>query len=71
MSDRQSGLYLFEFDYDFPEITTGDVAVYPNPISSGDKITFYVSDLDPESYQFELIDYNGKIVFSEFTSFNY
>lgn len=73
VSDRQRGLFLVEFDYEFPEHynTTTNVSVYPTIMGSGGEITFYVEDYISESYTFEIMDYNGKIVHEGSTVFNY
>lgn len=72
VSDRQSGLYLFRFDYDFPILETGEkVSVYPNPSKNNNTLTFYIDDYDALEYQYEIINVRGQVVFSETSKFNY
>ena len=62
VSDRISGLYLFDFDRDFFEQAQSPSALncYPNPVSSGGTISIRTANDDISSFAITLKDQTGK-----------
>jgi choice-of-anchor B domain-containing protein len=69
LSDRNSGFYLFNFDRDFfINQASEDVLVYPNPADKKDSIFIRIPYDKMNSFSFELLDLDGKLINSSVIS---
>ncbi len=74
VSDRQNGLFLFQFDED--EYTRNEkeekLSIYPNPLISNNNLTVKLNEKFVDKIEVEIYDYTGKAVgiFSNY-NFNY
>ncbi len=66
VSDRVHGLFLIDFDQTiFSSSVSGDLAIYPSPINSGETVTVRLSNFNIEDFIYRVIDHSGRIVYSE------
>ena len=64
VSDRISGLFLFDFNRDLFEMSSPSegLQVYPNPIESGDQVVVRLSDGTSSSFSVRVLSATGAIV---------
>lgn len=64
VSDRISGLFLFDFNRDLFETSapSEELQVYPNPIESGDQVVVRLSDGTSSSFSVRVLSATGAIV---------
>lgn len=62
VSDRQNGLFLFDFDREAALKSSGveGFTVFPNPISSGEPL--FVSHSELQDFELRIFDLNGKLI---------
>ena len=65
VSDRISGLYLFDFERELFESTptSQELQAYPNPIESGSKMLVRLPERSPSSFSLKVISVNGATVY--------
>ena len=65
VSDRQNGLFLFDFDRDvFSTSHEGDVTIYPSLIENNSPLTIKMNDIDITTFEIDIIDAKGKVCFN-------
>ena len=71
VSDRISGLYLFEFDHSLFDLVSeqDEPLIYPNPLSKGEQITLRLPSDVATSFRIRLFDEKGALL-KEVTSLN-
>ena len=64
VSDRISGLFLFDFDQDLFETAAPSEAlqVYPNPVDSGAKVVVRLPEVNASSFNIRVLSATGAIV---------
>ena len=64
VSDRISGLYLFEFDHSLFDLVSeqDEPLIYPNPLSKGEQITLRLPSDVSTSFRIRLFDEKGAII---------
>ena len=64
VSDRISGLYLFEFDHSLFDLVSEqeELFIYPNPLSKGEQITLRLPSDVSTSFRIRLFDEKGAII---------
>jgi choice-of-anchor B domain-containing protein len=67
ISDRQYGLFLFKFDKElFQDQAIGsEFSVYPNPTTGNGEFVIRSEMDDVSGFEIELVDMNGKILYTE------
>ncbi len=66
ISDRQNGLFLFDFDRNlFSTSTYADVSISPNPVQNGNKITVRINAKKVNSFSVRIIDSKGKKLYEQ------
>lgn len=73
VSDRSYGLFLFDFNRKIFENRNDEtIQVYPNPVSSGNELIFFLNSSFVGAIEYDLVDALGNIVVSGSKSdFNY
>jgi choice-of-anchor B domain-containing protein len=73
VSDRTYGLFLLDFDREkFINRTEDLIQVYPNPVQSGENLTFFLNASFKGAIQYQITDLAGrKVVSGETENFNY
>ena len=73
VSDRTNGLFLFDFNREaLSHIQGYEYQAYPNPISNGEDLNFYLKPEFNGALDYDFVDQQGKVVYSgSVTDFSY